>query len=413
MVRYLWIDSLCIIQRDIADWEREASQMADVYQSAYLTSSALSASDDRKDFLSPRKPPAWELRVFTSGGQHANIYLRLQEDTMTVGMQPLDTRAWTLQEQYLSRRQLRFARNKTIWRCQQMRQDESDATSFNAGGREWYNITELIKPSRPGDGVSVHYEWYHTVHNYSARKLSVDTDRLPALSGLAATVANHRRTSYCAGMWWEDIGYVICWQISGWEFDEPARTPRGYVAPSWSWASIVGRISFPNQGGSGFPWPEPLRSVSYLDYYLDYRSEDEFGQLESGWLLLKTPKVSFVKLSIDGTETYKDVAADIKDSAQICDKFDLQGAQPSETFGLVLMRGTRRLDLKSEPEDSKVLGIMVQKALEEDMENYYKCKRLPNCSNVFQRIGYFDAVAKKKQDSSRREKWKILFWYRY
>lgn len=36
-VRYLWIDSLCILQGDAADWEREAPTMCQVYMSAYLT----------------------------------------------------------------------------------------------------------------------------------------------------------------------------------------------------------------------------------------------------------------------------------------------------------------------------------------------------------------------------------------
>ena len=30
-IRYLWIDSLCIVQDDKADWEREAARMAEVY----------------------------------------------------------------------------------------------------------------------------------------------------------------------------------------------------------------------------------------------------------------------------------------------------------------------------------------------------------------------------------------------
>ncbi|KAF4944219.1 hypothetical protein FSARC_14734 [Fusarium sarcochroum] len=397
-IRYVWIDSLCIVQGDIKDWEREASRMAEVYQNAYLTIGALSASDDRDGFLNPRKAPTWELRVFTSMGHSANIYLRPQGDTMTLGMQPLDRRAWTLQEQYLSRRQLRFARNKILWRCQQIRQDESDEISFNAGGREWYNINELIKPSQPGDGVLVHYEWYHTVHHYSARKLSIDTDRLPALSGLAATVAKHRGNRYCAGMWWEDIGYVICWHISGWTIDEPARATRGYVAPSWSWASIIGRISFPNQGGSGFLWPEPLRSVKYLDYNLDYQSNNKFGQLERGWLLLRAPTVSFFKLVTDETGTNRYGVEYIEDFNQISVKFDLPEFEGDQIFGLILIRATLPMDSKNLSEKSKLLGVVVQRAGEEELESYYRCKRIPDCSNVLRRIGYFDVVVTKRQE---------------
>jgi hypothetical protein len=39
-VRYLWIDSLCIIQDSKEDWAREAANMAYVYSNSYLTISA-------------------------------------------------------------------------------------------------------------------------------------------------------------------------------------------------------------------------------------------------------------------------------------------------------------------------------------------------------------------------------------
>jgi len=44
-VRYLWIDSLCIIQDDLKDWEREAAEMANIYSKSYLTIAATAAFD--------------------------------------------------------------------------------------------------------------------------------------------------------------------------------------------------------------------------------------------------------------------------------------------------------------------------------------------------------------------------------
>ncbi|KAH9227260.1 hypothetical protein K456DRAFT_1796293, partial [Colletotrichum gloeosporioides 23] len=44
-VRYLWIDSLCIVQDDADDWDREAARMAQVYSQAYVTIAATSAPD--------------------------------------------------------------------------------------------------------------------------------------------------------------------------------------------------------------------------------------------------------------------------------------------------------------------------------------------------------------------------------
>ena len=44
-IPYVWIDSLCIIQDDSADWEREASQMARIYQFSIATIADTGASD--------------------------------------------------------------------------------------------------------------------------------------------------------------------------------------------------------------------------------------------------------------------------------------------------------------------------------------------------------------------------------
>ena len=36
-VRYLWIDSLCIVQDDVGDWEEEAGRMGYIYDNSYAT----------------------------------------------------------------------------------------------------------------------------------------------------------------------------------------------------------------------------------------------------------------------------------------------------------------------------------------------------------------------------------------
>ncbi|KAK7715694.1 hypothetical protein SLS63_011281 [Diaporthe eres] len=39
-IKYIWIDSLCIIQNNPEDWENEAARMADIYENAYITIAA-------------------------------------------------------------------------------------------------------------------------------------------------------------------------------------------------------------------------------------------------------------------------------------------------------------------------------------------------------------------------------------
>ncbi|KAF0320296.1 het domain-containing protein [Colletotrichum asianum] len=50
-VQYLWIDSLCIVQDDTADWQTESSKMAGYYSNAYLVISAAQAEDSTQGFL--------------------------------------------------------------------------------------------------------------------------------------------------------------------------------------------------------------------------------------------------------------------------------------------------------------------------------------------------------------------------
>jgi hypothetical protein len=50
-IPHIWIDSLCIIQDDVKDWERESAKMSHIYSSAYLMIAAASAVADDKGLL--------------------------------------------------------------------------------------------------------------------------------------------------------------------------------------------------------------------------------------------------------------------------------------------------------------------------------------------------------------------------
>lgn len=54
-IRYVWIDSLCIIQDDLKDWETESSKVKTVYAGAYLTVAALAAANDHVGLFADRE----------------------------------------------------------------------------------------------------------------------------------------------------------------------------------------------------------------------------------------------------------------------------------------------------------------------------------------------------------------------
>ncbi|PZC90285.1 HET domain-containing protein, partial [Pyrenophora tritici-repentis] len=59
-IRYLWIDSLCIIQGDPDDWAREASQMSSVYQNAMITIAAAASESGDEGLFRERSDPEYK-----------------------------------------------------------------------------------------------------------------------------------------------------------------------------------------------------------------------------------------------------------------------------------------------------------------------------------------------------------------
>jgi hypothetical protein len=53
---FLWIDSICIIQKGGEDWQTESAKMADIYQNAELVVSADSDVNTNSGFLCDRSP---------------------------------------------------------------------------------------------------------------------------------------------------------------------------------------------------------------------------------------------------------------------------------------------------------------------------------------------------------------------
>jgi hypothetical protein len=57
-VRYIWIDSLCIIQDSQEDWQKESGLMGQVYSNSVCNISATGASDGSKGLFFDRHPLA-------------------------------------------------------------------------------------------------------------------------------------------------------------------------------------------------------------------------------------------------------------------------------------------------------------------------------------------------------------------
>lgn len=81
-VRFVWIDSLCITQDDVTDWQRESTAMSTVYRNALLTVAATRSTDGNKGCLTSR--PAAKQIVFPSKlGGELDLEIRFRKPILT------------------------------------------------------------------------------------------------------------------------------------------------------------------------------------------------------------------------------------------------------------------------------------------------------------------------------------------
>jgi hypothetical protein len=114
-IRYLWVDTLCIIQNNSSDWERESQNMGVIYLNSLITICPLSSESCLQGFLrrqvqSVTIPFQSKLNNKISGSYKLEYLPTITEATENVDI-VLDitssrwsTRGWTLQELYMSRR---------------------------------------------------------------------------------------------------------------------------------------------------------------------------------------------------------------------------------------------------------------------------------------------------------------------
>lgn len=115
-LKYIWIDSLCIIQDNEDEWESEASKMEEVFSRAYVTISASSASSSLESLLADR-PDRSAVRVETGSGETIYACQSIDDFHRDVELSHLNKRGWVLQERALSRRSIYFTTIQVYWEC--------------------------------------------------------------------------------------------------------------------------------------------------------------------------------------------------------------------------------------------------------------------------------------------------------
>lgn len=282
-IKYIWIDSLCIVQDDADDWRVQAAKMCDIYHGGYVTLAA-SCSDDSEQGMFRKSKCCRTVKPRQKGP--SCVVSRIPEHPTwdQVGLIqlqpeiPLLTRSWVYQERLLSPRIIHFTRYELVFECSHESEGPSYCECHNMPGGSWgaaagghgsgsgSDSTNLRKkihaealrlPTAPSPGggsaggdslVAARRYWHQIVEEYSGYHISTTSDKLPALGGIARQygTACPQLGRYVAGMWENTLIHDLMWFSQ-----QLARLPRAVhhgrpphigppepgSLPTWSWIS--------------------------------------------------------------------------------------------------------------------------------------------------------------------------------
>lgn len=285
-IRYLWIDSLCIIQDSEQDWTEQSAMMGDIYQNSWCNIAATAALDARDGCFKERSPLAvrscqvegnWKFQL-----KQTFVCSSFDSWNNSVGNTALHHRAWVVQELVLAPRVLHFG-DQIYWECLELRASETYPGSLpNHTFTKTSLDTHCLRHESIRDNSMKlkRYElWAQFVNRYSECALSKpEIDKLVAISGLARKliVDGHQ---YVAGLWREILPYQLMWTASS----DLETVPGNSNIPSWSWASMNKRVFMRGPHEANASDSIFIRIVLAEAPLL---GKDPFGQISSGSLLL-------------------------------------------------------------------------------------------------------------------------------
>jgi hypothetical protein len=305
-IRYLWIDSLCLVQDDVQAKLEESVRMDEIFGNAFLTIAATSATDSSSQPLFPAKTQAFKVQATDNKGQLSKVYVREQpshysfkapfdegshmnEWELPFNMSeeanlhtPLLKRAWAYTERLLSPRVLHFTKSEMILECREGyscecgRIDDStfDSRTTDSIKQEFGRIITEANNRSQTNGNGAHMDrridgmtsqlsgttiasssaellrkredalqlWSYIITEFTARNMTYD-ERLIAIAGIAKALLPAMQSGYIAGQWTFSTLSLLWYPNDSTRCRRP-KSMEGQNIPSWSWASCEGSPIF-------------------------------------------------------------------------------------------------------------------------------------------------------------------------
>ncbi|KAI0885986.1 uncharacterized protein GGS22DRAFT_159532 [Annulohypoxylon maeteangense] len=269
-IKYLWIDSLCIIQGDGGDFDTESRLMEDYYSGAYCTISASSADESTSGFLdslSTTRDTVRQCHVLQShqgsSSSESTFYVCNNIDNFArdVEESPLSKRGWVFQERALSRRTIHFTKTQVYWECGFGVRCETMSRLFNR------RSSFLSDPDFPRSAKQYYrgmrIEFFQYIYSkYSNLSFSYETDRSVAMFGLERRLARVYGVQARYGILDKTFLHrSLLWRIA--DTGRPLRKidyKNSHRVPSWSWMAVMGPIKYMDAPFELMDWDVDIKS---------------------------------------------------------------------------------------------------------------------------------------------------------
>lgn len=259
--RYLWVDSLCIVQDDEVEVGHNVARMDMVYAGAVATIIAAAGEDAHFGLPGIRKKTRWvgqeRAKVAEQGGRSLWVMEQvLQGSNRDVQHSPWNSRGWTFQERLLSRRLIFFTLDEVYWICERRKCDEETileepALRVSNHTLGCYDEFDDDDPKFTRSALSSY------VTQYSERSFTYVADALDAFQGITRRFEYLTGSSLHWGVPCDSFGQGLMWRFGMERRHHLCRIKHsdGQVVhvpfPSWSsfgWDGFLGGAHMHNQG---------------------------------------------------------------------------------------------------------------------------------------------------------------------
>ncbi|KAI1414331.1 heterokaryon incompatibility protein-domain-containing protein [Hypoxylon sp. FL1857] len=228
-LRYLWVDSLCLVQDDREDVMKGINVMDSVYEQCLF--SIVASADPTQGLPGVQRPRrVSQISCDVLPGIRLLLSHRMEE---LIELTPYHQRAWTFQEYFLSRRKVVFLNGMVHFQCRTRYCSEDIRGSLPS------SMANLLSSVRLDDDLlDVFYGFSVFLFYYSCRHMTYQSDGLNAMAGLCRRLGERGRCSLLQGIPVSSFDLYLPFQ------PRAKRIQRREGFPSWSWAGWIGPLHY-------------------------------------------------------------------------------------------------------------------------------------------------------------------------